>query len=102
MKRMSALRAFRNLPPTRLGVWLLLATAVPVPLWAAETPAAYASVEDNLRTMDKDGDGVVTVYEVRAYIEAKHGKDYQKTLLDDMESSAQGKSCSTPFAQSLY
>ena len=52
--------------------------------------------------MDKDGDGMVTVFEVRAYIEALHGKDYKKDVLDDMESSAKGKSCSTPFAQRLY
>ncbi|HSH72932.1 MAG TPA: hypothetical protein VK974_07735 [Methylophilaceae bacterium] len=62
----------------------------------------YVSVEDSLRTMDKNSDGIVTVYEVRAFIESKHGKDYKKEVLDDMESSANGKSCSTPFAKSLY
>lgn len=60
------------------------------------------SVEDNIRAMDKDGDGIVTVYEVRAFIEARHGKGYKKEVLDEMESSASGKSCSTPFAKSLY
>ena len=69
---------------------------------AAPLSSGQPSVEDNLRTIDKDHDGVVTVFEVRAYIESKHGKDYAKTALDDMESSAYGKSCSTPFAQALY
>lgn len=60
------------------------------------------SVEDNIRAMDKDHDGIVTVYEVRAFIEAKHGKDYEKDALDLMESSAKGKSCKTPFANVIY
>ncbi|WP_131800929.1 hypothetical protein [Methylovorus sp. MM2] len=62
----------------------------------------YPSVADNIAAMDKDHDGIVTVYEVRAFIESKHGKNYQKKVLDDMESSAKGKSCATPFAQSFY
>ncbi|HEY8118540.1 MAG TPA: hypothetical protein VIE91_04815 [Methylophilaceae bacterium] len=60
------------------------------------------SVEENIQAMDKDHDGVVTVYEVRAYIEAKHGKGYKKDVLDEMESSANGKSCKTPFSNSIY
>jgi len=63
---------------------------------------SYMSVEDSLRNMDKNLDGIVTVYEVRTYIESVHGKNYKKDVLDDMESSASGKSCSTPFAKSLY
>jgi len=63
---------------------------------------SYMSVEDSLRNMDKNLDGIVTVYEVRSYIESVHGKNYKKDVLDDMESSASGKSCSTPFAKSLY
>ena len=82
-----------------ISAWLLLpavcmaddAIALPVP-----------SVEDNIRAMDRDRDGMVTVYEVRAFIEAKHGKDYKKDVLDEMESSASGKSCTTPFAKSHY
>ena len=69
---------------------------------AEDAPAQYSSVEQNVLAMDKNGDGVVTVYEVRAYIEARHGMDYEKDVLDEMESSASGKSCSTPFAQRLY
>ena len=66
------------------------------------SPVPVPSVEQNMLAMDKDGDGMVTVFEVRAYIESLHGKDYKKDVLDDMESSAKGKSCSTPFAQRLY
>lgn len=62
----------------------------------------FVTVEENLNTMDKDRDGIVTVYEVRSYIESIHGKNYKKDVMDDMEASANGKSCSTPFAKSLY
>jgi len=62
----------------------------------------YLSVADSIRAMDKNSDGIVTVYEVRALIESRHGKEYKKDILDDMEASASGKSCSTPFAKSLY
>ena len=59
------------------------------------------TVEDNLRDMDKDRNGIVTVSEVRVFIESKHGKGYEKALLDKME-GASGQSCGTAFAQSLY
>lgn len=83
-----------------LSAWLLALPTLSMAEDAAALPVL--SVEDNLRAMDRDRDGMVTVYEVRAFIEAKHGKDYKKDVLDDMESSASGKSCSTPFAKSLY
>ncbi len=60
------------------------------------------SVEDRLRSLDQNHDGMVSVFEVRSYIEAVHGKAYQQDALNDMESSANGKSCSTPFAKPLY
>ena len=63
---------------------------------------AFITVDQRLRDMDKNSDGIVSVYEVRSFIEASHGKSYQQDVLDDMESSASGKSCSTPFAKSLY
>ena len=80
-----------------MGILLLSSVCL-----AEDASTLYPSVEQNMLAMDKDGDGVVTVYEVRAYIEARHGKYYKKDVLDDMESSASGKSCSTPFAQRLY
>lgn len=60
------------------------------------------SVEDNIRLMDTDKNGFADVFEVRAFLELKHGKGYEKELLDKMEASASGRSCSTPFAKDLY
>ena len=60
------------------------------------------SLEDNVVAMDTDKNGFADVYEVRAFLELKHGKGYQKEVLDKMEASASGKSCSTPFAKDLY
>lgn len=62
----------------------------------------FRTVEESLSLMDKDRDGMVSVQEVRAYIEQVHGKAYQPALLDEMESSALGKSCSSPFAKPMY
>ncbi|MEI8362211.1 MAG: hypothetical protein WCG35_03210 [Betaproteobacteria bacterium] len=60
------------------------------------------SLEDNVVTMDADKNGFADVFEVRAFLELKHGKGYQKEVLDKMESAASGRSCSTPFAKDLY
>jgi hypothetical protein len=60
------------------------------------------TVAENIKSLDTDHDGIVTVYEVRAFVEAKHGKGYKVDVLDDMESSAGGKSCSSPFSKPLY
>jgi len=60
------------------------------------------TVEDNIKLMDTDRNGFADVFEVRAFLEQKHGKGYEKELLDKWESSASGKSCSTPFAKDLY
>ena len=60
------------------------------------------TLEDNVALMDTDKNGFADVYEVRTFLEAKHGKGYEKDLLDKWEASASGKSCSTPFAKELY
>jgi len=60
------------------------------------------SLEENVVAMDTDKNGFADVFEVRAFLELKHGKGYQKEVLDKMESSASGRSCSTPFAKDLY
>lgn len=60
------------------------------------------SVEDNIIAMDKDKNGFADVFEVLAFLEAKHGIGYEKTLMDNWEASANGKSCSSPFAKALY
>ena len=72
------------------------------PSIAEENAKPFISVEQNLREMDKDKDGMVSVQEVRAALEARHGKGYEQSLLADMEASADGRSCSTPFAQNFY
>lgn len=68
---------------------------------AAARDETQFSVAQRLTLMDRDHDGIVSVYEVRAFIESVHGKGYQQDVLDTMEASASGKSCSTPFAKSL-
>jgi len=72
-------------------------------VFADEAAVAQApSVEDNLRSMDKNHDGMVTVVEVREYLESKHGKNFQQDNLANMESSINGKSCASPFANRFY
>ena len=68
------------------------------------TDGKYAgpTLEDNVALMDTDKNGFADVFEVRAFLELKHGKGYEKDLLDKWEASASGKSCSTPFAKELY
>jgi hypothetical protein len=74
-----------------------------VPAQAEDSLAQpFVSVEQNLREMDQDKDGMVSVHEVRIALEARHGKGYEQSLLADMEASASGRSCSTPFAQNFY
>jgi len=63
---------------------------------------ATPSVEDNIHAMDTDHDGMVSVTEVHAYLEAKNGKGYKQELLDGMEARANSKSCASPFSQSFY
>ncbi len=60
------------------------------------------TVEEKIAKMDTDKNGFADVFEVRAYLVALHGSEYQKDLLDKWEASASGKSCSTPFAKELY
>lgn len=73
-------------------------------LLAHLTDAEYAgpSLEDNVALMDTDKNGFADVYEVRAFLELKHGKGYQQELLDKWQSAASGKSCGTTFAKGLY
>ncbi len=96
-----------------LIVNVLLAPALALPLTAnAEDLLGYLTdsqgryvgptVEDNIKLMDTDKNGFADVFEVRAFLELKHGKGYEKELLDKMEASANGRSCSTPFAKDLY
>lgn len=70
---------------------------------ADEAPAKSApSVEDNIRAMDRDRDGMVTITEIRAYLETRNGKGYRHEVLDGMEAKAGGSSCASPFTRSFY
>ncbi len=57
------------------------------------------TVEQNVATMDTDKNGFADVLEVRAFLVLKHGKDYQKALLDRWEVRAMGGGCPIPFAK---
>ena len=83
------------------GLTALLMLGMILPA-AADGAKPLVSVEENMRQMDTDKDGMVSVQEVRAALEARHGNGYEQALLADMEASAAGRSCSTPFAQNFY
>ncbi len=57
------------------------------------------TVEQNVASMDTDKNGFADVLEVRAFLALKHGKDYQKALLDRWEVRAMGGGCPIPFAK---
>ncbi len=56
------------------------------------------TVEDNIAKMDTDNNGFADVYEVRAYLERKHGEGYKKTILDRWVVVANSKSCGISLA----
>ena len=59
------------------------------------------SVEENVVNMDTDKNGFADVDEVRAFLQLKHGKDFQKNVLDRWLVAAKGHSCGTSFAKDL-
>jgi len=59
------------------------------------------TVEDNIAKMDTDKNGFADVDEVRAFLQLRHGKDYQKNVLDRWLVAAKGASCGTNFAKDL-
>ena len=61
-----------------------------------------STVEDQVVSMDKDKNGFADVFEVRAYLELKHGAGYQKEILDKWESTANHKSCGAPIIRELF
>jgi hypothetical protein len=87
----------------KIDMWKLVGLVIAVcaiPVAAAESP--FISVEERLQNMDKNHDGMVTVDEVRAYLEGLHGKDFNKPVMDEMVSAANSKSCGSPFSRSFY
>jgi hypothetical protein len=57
------------------------------------------TVEQNVAKMDTDKNGFADVTEVRAFLALKHGKDYQKAVLDRWEVRSLGGGCPIPFAK---
>ncbi len=57
------------------------------------------TVEDNILLMDTDKNGFADMLEVRAFLASKHGKDYEKALLDRWEVHSLGGGCPIPFAK---
>ncbi|PKO24445.1 MAG: hypothetical protein CVU35_09250 [Betaproteobacteria bacterium HGW-Betaproteobacteria-8] len=86
--------------PVKRYLILILMLCSPTIVLAEEVRAP--SVEENLREMDKDRNGIVTASEVRTYLQSKHGEDYEKSILDKLQSTERGASCGTPFAQSFF
>lgn len=60
------------------------------------------TVEDNILAMDTDKNGFADVTEVRAFLAIRHGKDYQKAVLDRWEVNSLGGGCPVPFAKEFY
>ena len=60
------------------------------------------SVEANIFAMDTDHNGMVTIEEMRIYVQSKHGSSYQNEALKKMEASANSRSCASPFSGSFY
>jgi hypothetical protein len=65
----------------------------------AEGKYTGPTVEQNIITMDTDKNGFADVTEVRAFLALKHGKDYEKAVLDRWEVQALGGGCPIPFAK---
>lgn len=63
---------------------------------------AGPTVEDNILAMDTDKNGFADVTEVRAFLALRHGKDYQKAVLDRWEVNSLGGGCPVPFAKEFY
>lgn len=82
--------------------YLLLSLLISSPVWAVEGSAPAPSIEDNIHDMDKDHDGMVSMTEIRASLEARNGKGYRSELLDEMTAKADARSCSSPFSRSFY
>jgi Skp family chaperone for outer membrane proteins len=87
---------------TKVFLSVLFVLAASTAVADENIPLATSDVEDNIRAMDTDHDGLVTVAEMRVFLEAKFGKGYERKLLDELQARAEGKSCSSPFTRSLY
>ena len=66
---------------------------------AAETVASPdpSDVLGRMHAMDSDGDGMASISEIRAFLQAQPGEAYKTAALDDWEATAMGRRCSSPF-----
>ncbi|HYD34275.1 MAG TPA: hypothetical protein VEA39_06860, partial [Methylophilaceae bacterium] len=56
-----------------IALLILISSLAIAPSRADDSSKPILSVQENLREMDKDKDGMVSVHEVRAALEARHG-----------------------------
>lgn len=70
------------------------------PALAAESlsHASQSAVLDRMHEMDKDGDGMASVSEIRAFLLAVHIPESVASALADWEAVAMGGRCSSPFS----
>ncbi|NOS98142.1 MAG: hypothetical protein HOP25_06680 [Methylotenera sp.] len=98
------MKIFRKIVILFFALCPLIASAENLLGYLTDSAGKYIgpSVEDNITTMDTDKNGFADVTEVRAYLALKHGKDYEKALLDRWEIRSLGGSCPIPFAKEFY
>ena len=77
-------------------VLLPMICLLPLVSFAAD---AEPSVEENVQLMDTDHDGMVSVSEIKAYLQEKFGSHYQESLLNKMEVAAKAQSCDSSFTR---
>ena len=60
--------------------------------------ASQSAVLDRMHEMDRDGDGMASVSELRAFLLAAHSPEVTASALADWEAAAMGGRCSSPFS----
>lgn len=85
----------------KFSFFLLLAVMGSVHAGEAD---ASRSVDDNIHAMDRDRDGMVTLSEVRVYLETRNEgpQSFRQEVLRDLEARSNSRSCASPFSQSFY
>ena len=99
---MNMVKIFRQATCFMIAIYFFASTAVADTEANNEPPYRGPSVEDHIALMDTDKNGFADVHEVRAFLESKHGKEYERDIFDRWESSSTSKSCGSSFSKSLY
>lgn len=84
-----------------MSQYLLLLCCL-LPFSASADVADEPSVEANIRKMDTDQDGQVSMSEIKGYLQKQFGKEYKSALLDKLEARADAKSCGSPFSKPSF